>query len=732
MCSLYIGLMRKKSSHLKTLIAIGCVIVLTNIFAGFVLYIALVRHREPLISYRESIFATIAIVFGAIAYLSWRIFRNQPNQNGAIKLHNSQLCHQLLQESRYQLYKVVRAELEKRLYEKIPQQGLMQLEINETDTLSLLSNPDRLSLIKKKFSHTNCFWVCPDEDNNLFPKLDTKIYNIFHGKQRKLLILGDAGSGKSTMLQKLAHILLNRFTLDNEEPIPVIFELTYWNPHQSIQDWLVQELKSKYNLQKDIAEYWLNTGQILPLLDNLDEQTKARKECRIAINNFLNRNVDVPLVVSCRLKEYSKIDTRIQLNVIELKPLPLKEIKSYLILAKQENLWREIKNSSDFKKYALFPLYVKLISEMNQPLPIVKKPDLISQDEYRKYYCDCLLNKYIKHQLATDEAKKNKFHFLDKQLKKESTEKWLIWLAKILEEHRIKDFFIERIQPNWLKYEPHLLRRYLIVFGISSGLIYGLIYAAIISLFNKQDSISPAIVSAIISALISVLIHGQVDEIILFEEFQISWDEIVAFWKNPIQLLLCALIPIIISQILLQAFINYIPERILNNLGNSPKIPLIMRNLWQLVEQLTVIIPIFTTILITVLFSGRKTEIKNIEIPNQGVRDSFGSAVTFMITGTTIVFSLHLIISYYFQPKNLNPIHSLVLGLSIGILIGLLCGGFATIQHYILRLILCWSGFAPWDYPKFLAYVVERGLILKRGGRYRFVHQLIRERFVQM
>ncbi|MBW4668733.1 MAG: NACHT domain-containing protein [Cyanomargarita calcarea GSE-NOS-MK-12-04C] len=725
--------MRKKSSHLKTLISIGCVIVLTNIFAGLILYVALVDRKESLIisPNRESIFASIVIIFGAIAYLSWRIFRNQPNLNGAFKLDNSQLSHQGLQESRYQLYKVVRDELENKLYQKIPKQGLMQLEINETDTLSLLSNPDRLSLIKNKFSHTNCFWVSPAQDNNLFPRLDTKIYNIFHRKQRKLLILGDAGSGKTIMLQKLAQILLNRFTPDNEEPIPVIFELTYWNPHQSIQDWLVQELKSRYNLQKDIAEYWLNTRQILPILDNLDEQTKSQKECRIAINNFLNQKDDAPLVVCCRLKEYSKIDTRIQLNVIELKPLPLKEIKSYLILARKEDLWKQIKNNSDFKKYALFPLYVKLISDMNEPLSIVKKPDLISQDAYKKYYCDCLLNKYIQHQLASSKVKESDCSVLDNQLKKENTEKWLIWLAKTLEEHRIKDFLIERIQPNWLKYEPHLLRRYLIAFGITSGLIYGLISAAIISLFNKEDSISPAIVSGIISALISVLIHGEVDEIILFEEFQISWDEIVAFWKNPVQLFLCALIPIIISQILLQCFISNIPSDIVNILACSGVIPIILRNDWQLIGQLTVIIPIFTTILITVVFSGRKTEIKNIEIPNQGLRDSFGSAVIFMIIATTVVFSLHLIISHYFQ-ENFVLRHSRVLGLSIGILFGLLCGGFATIQHYILRLILCWSGFAPWDYPKFLAYVVERGLILKRGGRYRFVHQLIRERFVQM
>ena len=731
MYSLYIQLMRKKGSHLKTLISIGCVIVLTNIFAGFILYVALVEREKSLIPYREFIFA---IVVGAIAYLSWKIFRNQPNLNGAIKLDNSKLSDQLLQESRYQLYRVVRDEIEKRLYEKIPKQGLMELEISETDTLSLLSNPDRLSLIRKKFSHTNCFWVCPDKDNNLLAKLDTKIYNIFHTKQRKLLILGDAGSGKTTMVQKLAQILLNRFTPDNEEPIPVIFELTYWNPNHSIQDWLVQQLKSKYNLQKDIAEYWLNTGQIVPILDNLDEQTKARKECRIAINNFLNQKVDVSLVVCCRLQEYSKIDTRLQLSVIELKPLPLKEIRSYLSLVDDEKkfkLWNQIKDSSDFKKYARFPLYVKLISDMNESLPVVKKPDLISQDAYRKYYCDCLLNQYIEHQLAQDKGKKSDPSLLDKPLKKENAEKWLIWLAKTLEEHRIKDFFIERIQPNWLKYEPHLLRRYFIAYGISSGLIFGLISAAISSLFEGKDSIVPEIVTAIISALISVLIHGQVDEIILFEEFQISWDEIVAFWKNPIQLLFCAFIPIIISQIFLQCFIHFLPKETLNYLGSHGSFSIIIRNYLQLVEQFTVIIPVFTTILITVVFSGRKTEIKNIEVPNQGVKDSFVSAIIFMITGTTIVFSLHLIISHSLK-QDFDLKHSIVLGLSIGTLVGLLCGGFATIQHYILRLILCWSGFAPWDYPKFLANVAERGLILQRGGRYCFVHQLIREKFVQM
>jgi hypothetical protein len=49
-----------------------------------------------------------------------------------------------------------------------------------------------------------------------------------------------------------------------------------------------------------------------------------------------------------------------------------------------------------------------------------------------------------------------------------------------------------------------------------------------------------------------------------------------------------------------------------------------------------------------------------------------------------------------------------------------------------MRFILWQSGSSPRSYKHFLGYASERGFILQVGGRYRFIHDLLREHFAKM
>ncbi len=64
-----------------------------------------------------------------------------------------------------------------------------------------------------------------------------------------------------------------------------------------------------------------------------------------------------------------------------------------------------------------------------------------------------------------------------------------------------------------------------------------------------------------------------------------------------------------------------------------------------------------------------------------------------------------------------------------GLIIGLAKGGFACIQHVILRLLLLRAGALPWNYPRFLDYAAERILLRKVGGGYIFIHRLLLDYF---
>jgi hypothetical protein len=59
----------------------------------------------------------------------------------------------------------------------------------------------------------------------------------------------------------------------------------------------------------------------------------------------------------------------------------------------------------------------------------------------------------------------------------------------------------------------------------------------------------------------------------------------------------------------------------------------------------------------------------------------------------------------------------------------LLGGGGACVEHVCLRFVLWQSGVAPWHLAQFLNYCVERRLLQRVGGRYRFLHRELLDHF---
>jgi len=59
-------------------------------------------------------------------------------------------------------------------------------------------------------------------------------------------------------------------------------------------------------------------------------------------------------------------------------------------------------------------------------------------------------------------------------------------------------------------------------------------------------------------------------------------------------------------------------------------------------------------------------------------------------------------------------------------------GGQDVIQHYTLRFILYWKGYAPLRYANFLDYAARLVFLQKVGGGYIFIHRLLLEHFAAM
>ncbi|NES24250.1 MAG: hypothetical protein F6K41_36395 [Symploca sp. SIO3E6] len=68
----------------------------------------------------------------------------------------------------------------------------------------------------------------------------------------------------------------------------------------------------------------------------------------------------------------------------------------------------------------------------------------------------------------------------------------------------------------------------------------------------------------------------------------------------------------------------------------------------------------------------------------------------------------------------------------IGLNFGLVSGFPGCIQHFIVRLILWYNNYIPWNYARFLDYATERIFLQKVGGGYIFIHRMLMEHFAQM
>ncbi|MBD2535132.1 hypothetical protein H6G97_39270 [Nostoc flagelliforme FACHB-838] len=83
----------------------------------------------------------------------------------------------------------------------------------------------------------------------------TTILSVFDSQEvaGKLLILGAPGSGKTTAQVELAQELIQRAEEQPDYPVPVLFNLSSWkDDRQSITNWLLAELKSKYGVSTEL------------------------------------------------------------------------------------------------------------------------------------------------------------------------------------------------------------------------------------------------------------------------------------------------------------------------------------------------------------------------------------------------------------------------------------------------------------------------------------------------
>lgn len=160
----------------------------------------------------------------------------------------------------------------------------------------------------------------------------TSIIEVYRKAVGELLILGEPGAGKTTLLLELCRELLKDARTDESQAIPIVFNLSSWALDQfPLAEWMVEEMTTKYNVPNSLANGYIASDQVLPLLDGLDEvEEKHRSECVKAINDY-HKQHDTPLVVCSRRSEYTTLNDRVRLRAaVLIEPLTSGQVEQYL------------------------------------------------------------------------------------------------------------------------------------------------------------------------------------------------------------------------------------------------------------------------------------------------------------------------------------------------------------------------------------------------------------------
>lgn len=576
---------------------------------------------------------------------------------------------------------------------------------------------------------------------------ETTILEVFDhpGIAGRLLILGEPGAGKTTTMLDLAKGLCDRAEQDANAFIPVLLNLSSWkDPKQTMTVWLVEELKSKYGVRKDIGTKWLAEKQLLPLLDGLDEVQPAHQEsCVQAINRWLESEDRPPsLAVCCRREEYEKVvrgrwrveqleqrdETRMYLSgAILLQTLTEEQVQAYLAAVNQPELWGLLQQDGVLRELLRTPLWLSMMLLSYEGLSLTRWQQTTSTKKRLTLLLDAYVQTMLQREMQSQVYRKQ----VPPTVKQ--TRRWLIILAMQLQKDSQTEFFLEQLSPSWLSASsPKWIYRCGVIFVtwifltfigsllafplftwktcIGVGGIAGFLFtyqlvteSASSSIRNRAANKNSIKQKNVLERLLSYFFdsHFHIDDHLRpLGSIQWSWKRFSKYFL--IDLGKSIIITIILILFKLQADLGL-------NFGSVILLILLLKRGFGLFEKPDILI--------------HKTF-------NQAVKRSLFGASFF----GGLAFLLLALVMYIHQLK--QPVSVNILVLILVVLIGAAnwqgTGGLFCIQHFVIRFILFCNNSIPWNYARFLDYCTERLLLQRVGGRYRFIHKSLQEHFASM
>jgi hypothetical protein len=537
--------------------------------------------------------------------------------------------------------------------------------------------------------------------------LGTPIIDVYDSAQGSMLIMGEPGGGKTTTLLQLVSSLLERAELDTERPFPVVFGLASWQEGESLSDWMINALSNQYEVPRKLGQTWLEGGQILPLLDGLDEVDLSRREaCAATINQFREQRPYLPTIVTCRSQDYKNLEIDLKLGqAIVLQPLTMAQIDTYLasVGKRLAGLRAALQTDAMLRELAESPLMLSIMTLAYYRMPEEVAISLSERQMGRQMLFDVYVERMTRYRDG------------DKLYPPEQSTRWLSWLSRTMAHHNQTLFFLEGIHPSWLPREQQRpfadKLRFFIggaigLIGIGGGILGWLLSGWPLLLFGLLFGLITAVLTTIGSLFpLRSRIHWRKIETVE----TVSWSWPWAWLSLPLGILVGLLAGWLLT------LITPVTEE-----AASP---------WLL--------------LMSILFAGllvaenaiQPTDLKMRTTAGQGIDLSRRNGIqvgmlAFLVTAVSIASSLGIsnFLKINLSWREVIPVGGIT-AVYIAVTTGLRYGGLAAIQHRYLLKTFAKAGSTPVELIQFLDYASERSLLRKVGGGYMFVHALLADYF---
>jgi len=592
----------------------------------------------------------------------------------------------------------------------------------------------------------------------------------------QLLVLGDPGAGKTTMLLDLARSLLE------EAPagaMPVVFHLSSWaEARQPLTQWLVEELHRRYGVARRLSRRWIELEQVIPLLDGLDEVAQEhRAACVEAINAFHDEHGQLPLVVCCRTAPYETLRVRLRLRgAVAIRPLTGAQVERYLAEAGTgaglDEVRALLREDGRLRDLLTTPLLLSMVARTycgeHAAAPPLRGP--LAERRQR------VLTDYV------DEMFSRSRPAATPRYPKEQTVSWLAWLARAMRDHDESVFSLDWMQPSWLptKAQQRLARLAPAFLMVLVGGLVGMVDMLASSVLLRARPyridvgggihLDPAhqIGAAVLAGAAAGVLAGLIAAVFTYERriapsSRLGWSW-TTFRRN---------LPTVLAAVLGAVLLSLLVDRVLSGLFTHLVYGVLLVTLFGALTgrmpsryRRQVVIVLGAALAVgagavmvagespsTLLFRlgarlavglclgllfGPETPLsETVPAPGRGIEMSRRHGLAAGLVSGGLAVLVFGVVDGASLTRMVGPsvglTSGLVDGISIGVIVGagvsLRRGMGAYLRHTLLRELLARAGSAPRDYVGFLEHASNLILLRRRGGGYEFVHRLLLEHF---